>query len=437
MPLVLSWAGHGSPESTRADTATSKRVGQSYALNTLGAITGAIGTAFILIPMTSTRFTVLCLAAASVVVAGIAYEPRRPGADRAVARSLAIGLSAIVVVAMLFLWPRVNLNALSAGAYDSFVRVLARSRSGAPEDRRPDSPGDHQLLMFAEGRSATVSVRKDWGITSVAINGRTNGSDADDMATQVMAGQLGLLVAPRIDNVLMIGFATGVSVGSVLQSPAGWVDCVEIEPAAVTSSRYFEHVNNRPLNDPRLHVILDDARTVLRVNPARYDLIISEPSHPWVPGVANLFTREFLTLGKERLRDDGVFVQWLQIYQLSTDSMRSVLATFHEVFPHVVVFRIQGAAKGKDLILLGSRAPIDLNRIDERMKDARTLADLSRVGLKRPLTCGPGLCAMKVKSSRPWPARSSTRMTTCMSRRWRHARRFARPWKRMPDGSRV
>jgi len=384
MPLVLTWAGRGSEESGRADTATPARVGQSYALNTLGAITGAIGTAFVLIPMTSTRFTVLCMASLSVVVAGIAYEPRRAGTDRGLARSLAIGVSAILVVAMLLLWPRVNLNALSAGAYDSFVRVLARSRSGAPEDQRSDSPTDHQLLMFAEGRTATVSVRKDWGITSVAINGRTNGSDSDDMATQVMAGQLGLLVAPRTENVLMIGFATGVSVGSVLQSPAGSVECVEIEPAAVTSSRYFEHVNNRPLNDPRLHVILDDARTVLRVNPARYDLIISEPSHPWVPGVANLFTREFLTLGRERLRDDGIFVQWLQIYQLSTDSMRSVLATFSEVFPHVVVFRIQGAAKGKDLILLGSRAPIDLNRIDERMKDARTLADLSRVGLKTP-----------------------------------------------------
>ncbi len=384
MPLVLTWAGRSSEGFRLPDTSTPRRVGQSYALNTVGAIAGAVVTAFILIPLTSTRFTVLCMASLSVVVAGIAYEPRRAGADRGLTRSLAIGGSALVVVAMLFLWPRVNLNALSAGAYDSFVRVLARSRSGAPEDQRSDSPADHQLLMFAEGRTATVSVRKDWGITSVAINGRTNGSDADDMATQVMAGQLGLLVAPRMENVLMIGFATGVSVGSVLQSPAGSVECVEIEPAAVTSSRYFEHVNNRPLNDPRLRVILDDARTVLRVNPARYDLIISEPSHPWVPGVANLFTREFLTLGRERLHDDGVFVQWLQIYQLSTNSMRSVLATFHEVFPHVTVFRIQGAAKGKDLILLGSRAPIDLNRIDERMKDARTLADLSRVGLKTP-----------------------------------------------------
>lgn len=384
MPMVLTWAGRGSEESSVQDASTPERVGQSYALNTVGAITGAIATAFVLIPMTSTRFTVLCMASLSVIIAGIAYEPRRAGTDRGLARSLAIGVSAIVVVAMLFLWPRVNLNALSAGAYDSFVRVLAKSRGGAPEDKRSDSPADHKLLMFAEGRTATVSVRKDWGITSVAINGRTNASDADDMATQVMAGQLGLLVAPRMENVLMIGFATGVSVGSVLQSPAGSVECVEIEPAAVTSSRYFEHVNNRPLSDPRLRVIVDDARTVLRVNPARYDLIISEPSHPWVPGVANLFTREFFTLGRERLRDDGVFVQWLQIYQLSTDSMRSVLATFHEVFPHVTVFRIEGAAKGKDLILLGSRAPIDLNRIDERMKDARTLADLSRVGLKTP-----------------------------------------------------
>jgi spermidine synthase len=111
-------------------------------------------------------------------------------------------------------------------------------------------------------------------------------------------------------------------------------------------------------------------------------MIVSEPSHPWVPGVANLFTREFFTLGRERLRDDGVFVQWLQTYQLSTESLRSVLATFHETFPHVAVFRVQGAAKGKDLILVGSRQALSLDRIDERMRDPRTKADLARVGIK-------------------------------------------------------
>lgn len=382
MPLVLTWAGSESGKTNLETASPPKRVGQSYALNTLGAIAGATVTAFVLIPLTSTRFTIFCMTALCVFIAAIAFEPRHSTADRALSRSLSIGGAALIVIALLLVWPRLNLNALSAGAYDSFVRVLAKSRGGAPDNQQTDRPSDHQLLMFEEGRTATVSVRRDWGITSVAINGRTNGSDADDMATQVMAGQLGLLVAPRIEKVLMIGFATGVTVGSVLQSPVGSVECIEIEPAAITSGRYFEHVNNRPLNDPRLRMIVDDARTVLRVNPAKYDLIISEPSHPWVPGVANLFTREFFSLGRERLRDDGVFVQWVQIYQLSTESLRSVLATFQQVFPHVTVFRIEGAAKGKDLILLGSATPIDLNRITERMKDPRVLADLSRVGLK-------------------------------------------------------
>jgi spermidine synthase len=180
---------------------------------------------------------------------------------------------------------------------------------------------------------------------------------------------------------MMVGFATGVTAGSVLQSPIESVDCVEIEPAAVASSRYFEHVNHRPLSDLRLRVIIDDARTYLRVNPVTYDLIISEPSHPWVPGVANLFTREFFTLGRARLKDDGVFVQWLQIYQLSTESLRSVLATFHESFPYVAIFRVQGAAKGKDLILLGSGAPVRLDRMNDRLNDPRTRADLARVGI--------------------------------------------------------
>jgi spermidine synthase len=101
-----------------------------------------------------------------------------------------------------------------------------------------------------------------------------------------------------------------------------------------------------------------------------------------VPGVANLFTEEFFTLGRDRLNDDGVFVQWLQIYQLSTESLRSVLATFHTVFPHVMIFRVGGATKGKDLILAGSRVPLTLDRLGERLRDRRIAAELARVGIK-------------------------------------------------------
>ena len=111
-------------------------------------------------------------------------------------------------------------------------------------------------------------------------------------------------------------------------------------------------------------------------------MIVSEPSHPWVPGVANLFTREFFQLGRERLNDDGIFVQWVQIYQLSTDSLRSVLATFHETFPYVLVFRVEGAWKGKDLLLVGSKTPLTLDRIKERITEPRAVAELARVNIK-------------------------------------------------------
>ena len=377
MPLVLRWAG-----TKPADQAV-QLVGRSYAVNTLGAIAGAFGAGFVLIPKLSTRFTILCAAALCIIVAGIAYQPQADSRDRDLRRALAAGAMLIVIVAVFLVAPRMNLADLSIGAYDSLVRVLARSRGGVDDgsvQRR--GPELHELLMYEEGPTATVSVRRDWNITSMAINGRTNASDSEDMATQVMLGQLPLLLAPRLESALVVGYATGVTAGSILQSPLESVACVELEPATVRGSRFFEHVNNHPLNDPRLHLIIDDARTYLRVAPARYDIIVSEPSHPWVPGVANLFTREFFQLGRARLNDDGILVQWLQIYQLSTDSLRSVMATFHETFPYVLVFRVQGAWQGKDLLLVGSKTPISLERIKERIVDPRISVELARVNIK-------------------------------------------------------
>jgi spermidine synthase len=271
---------------------------------------------------------------------------------------------------------------LSLGAYDTLIRVLSRSQfAGLEEEARERGDGEHRLLMYEEGPTATVSVRRDWDIISMAVNGRTNASDKGDMPTQVMLSQLPLLTAPRIDNALVIGFGSGVSVGSILQSPINSVECVELEPTAIDAGKYFEHVNNRPLADRRLKLIIDDARAYLRVTPIRYDIIVSEPSHPWVPGVANLFTRDFFELGLSRLREDGVFVQWVQIYQLSTESLRSVLATYQSVFPHVLVFRVGGAGNGKDLILVGSRSLLDRSRIRSRLEDQRISAEVARVDL--------------------------------------------------------
>jgi spermidine synthase len=377
MPLVLVWAGANSKDQSV------QLVGRSYAVNTIGAIVGAFGAGFVLIPGFSTRFTILFAATLCVIVAGLAYQPKADARDRDLQRAIAAGVTLALIVLLFLAAPRMNLGNLSVGAYDSLVRVLAKSRGGVDDGSiQQRGPETHELLMYEEGPTSTVSVRKDWDITSMAINGRTNASDREDMPTQVMLGQMPLLLASRIRNALIVGYATGVTAGAMLQSPIESLECVELEPATVNGSRFFEHVNNHPLDDPRLHLIIDDARTYLRVTPTRYDMIVSEPSHPWVPGVANLFTREFFQLGRNRLNDDGVFVQWLQIYQLSTDSLRSILATFHETFPHLLVFRVEGAWKGKDLLLIGSKIPLTLDRIKERIGDPRISAELARVNIK-------------------------------------------------------
>lgn len=375
MPIVLVWAG------AKSKAQSVQLVGRSYAVNTIGAIVGAFGAGFVLIPKLSTRFTILFAAALCIVVAGLAYQSK--GADRDLGLAARFGVTLVMIVLLFLAAPKMNLADLSVGAYDSLVRVLAKTR-GTVEDDGPQQRGPeiHQLLMYEEGPTSTVSVRKDWDMTSMAINGRTNASDREDMPTQVMLAQLPLLLAPRIKNALIVGYATGVTAGAMLQSPIESVECLELEPKTVAGSRFFEHVNHQPLNDPRMHLIIDDARTYLRVTPTRYDMIVSEPSHPWVPGVANLFTREFFELGRDRLNDDGIFVQWLQIYQLSTNSLRSVLATFHETYPHVFVFRVEGAWKGKDLLLVGSKAPLTLDLIKERITHPRIAAELARVNMK-------------------------------------------------------
>jgi spermidine synthase len=375
MPLVLFWA------SSRNGAVS--LVGRTYAVNTIGAIAGAFISGFVLIPRTSTKFTIIVASATCLIVAGFAYQPPSSVRDAGLRKGLSAGLTFALIILLVIAAPPTNVADLSVGAYDTLVRVLAHSNVGATDESSPENGSDvHRLVMYEEGPTSTVSVRKDGGTLSMAINGRTNASDSiSDMPTQVMLGQLPMLLAPRLNNALVIGFATGVTVGAMLESPVESVTCVELESATIKGSHFFEHVNHQPLNDPRTNLIIDDARTYLRVTPTHYDVIVSEPSHPWVPGVANLFTREFFELGRQRLSDEGVFVQWVQIYQLSTESLRSVLATYHSVFPHVMVFRVGGADKGKDLILVGGNNPLSLDLISQRLADGRIAKELSRVNL--------------------------------------------------------
>ena len=215
--------------------------------------------------------------------------------------------------------------------------------------------------------------RRQLGLDS-AVASIYDRHDDSDLRARAALTMLGVQKGWRLAD---IGCGNGVLACEAALMGAE-VDAIDISPAMLALA-------NIQARDRKVAIRTQPAGMLsFAYQPNSYDLIVSEPSHPWVPGVANLFTREFFTLGRERLRDDGVFVQWLQIYQLSPENLRSVLATFHRVFPHVAVFRVEGSAKGKDLILIGSRQPIRLDLVNGRMKDDRVAADLKRVGLSNP-----------------------------------------------------
>jgi spermidine synthase len=209
------------------------------------------------------------------------------------------------------------------------------------------------------------------------VNGKPEASTAGDMPTQILIGALPLLVREHTDDVLLIGLGSGVTLGSVEQFPVKRVTCVELEPAVIEASRHFQDVNNAPLDDPRLRLISNDGRNYIYTTDEKFDVIVSEPSNPWVTGVANLFTLEYFKKGAERLKDDGLFSQWLQIYEMSPEDVRTLIATFRAAFPQVYLFR---GAEG-DLMLLGSKNErrLDLSILRSHLENPTIAVELKRI----------------------------------------------------------
>jgi spermidine synthase len=353
---------------------TAPAVGRVYAVNTVGAIVGSLLTGFVLIPTLGTQTTLLGVAAVSGAT-GLVVALRAAGP--AWIRPLAFGGAALVVVGIVFR-PAWNYADLHTGVAEP---------GRLPEDAAIHGLSDpaEKVLYVREGPTASVYVSELPDKSRVLIiNARTNASDdPGDMATQVTLAHVPLLLAKHPEKVFVVGWGSGVTIGSVAQEPVESITAVEIEPAVVEGSAFFRHVNHDPLSDARVHLHVDDARHILLATEDVYDVIISEPPHPWVAGVSNLFTRDFYRLAERRLARDGVFVQWLQTYQISLETYRAVLATFQSVFPEVMVFHPPG---GTDTILVGTREPLrfDLKTLDERWAFPATRADLARVHVERP-----------------------------------------------------
>jgi spermidine synthase len=232
----------------------------------------------------------------------------------------------------------------------------------AKMERQIDSfVSDYRLLFYREESAATVSVfenkKKD---RFLRINGKTDGSniigERSDNHTQILLGLLPLIYHEKPQDALVVGAGTGITVGSVLSDPTVQVDCVEISPAVVEASHYFNSANGNALASPRVTTRILDGRTWLMAMPKKYDVIISEPSHPWQTGNANLFTTDFFELSVKKLKQYGVFCQWLPYYGMDKEHFKILVNSFLKIFPYVNAWIIYS-----DVILIGSNDPLAIH----------------------------------------------------------------------------
>jgi spermidine synthase len=334
-----------------------RAIGQVYGLNTLGSIVGVIAAGLILLPALGLKNLLvvggtLDMALGALVL--IVWAGQRPLARRFA--YAVTGATAILGIAALL-------------SHDFDRRLLASSvyREGAiPE------PGSLESVFHQDGRTATVSVtRQPSGMLTIATNGKPDASLSDywlescssgqvrrplgsDAATQVLGPLITAAHAPAARTAAIIGMGSGMSSHFALGLTAlERLVTVEIEPVMVEGARAFYPANRRVFDDPRSSIVYDDAKSYFAASGDRFDFIFSEPSNPWVSGVASLFSTEFYERIGRYLTESGVFGQWLHLYEIDDGLVLSVLAAIHHQFPSYAIYQTWNA----DILIVASNAP--------------------------------------------------------------------------------
>ncbi|OFV94162.1 MAG: hypothetical protein A3G76_00970 [Acidobacteria bacterium RIFCSPLOWO2_12_FULL_65_11] len=345
-PLLIALFG-------RARDDVGRQIGLAYAANTCGAIVGSLAGGFGLLPWLSATGAwqlvpaLLVLLGSAAVVIDKDVGGRRPMfrlvgelavAGATIAFLLATGPTAT--------WRHSGIGARRAGP----ARVLAtpnRFREWGMAER-------HSIVWEGDGTESGVALAQNDAGYAFVVNGKTDGSARSDAGTQVMSGLIGALASPEARRALVIGLGTG--------STAGWlgvvptidrVDVVELEPLILEVARACAPVNQNVLGNEKVQITIGDARETLLTSRDRYDIIASEPSNPYRAGVASLFTLEYYRAANDRLTDTGVFVQWVQGYEIDAETLRTVYATLGTVFPHIETWYTSPG----DLILVASKRP--------------------------------------------------------------------------------
>jgi len=381
VPAVL--LGMTLPLASRVATSrvaeTGRRVGLVFSINTLGTVLGAGLTGLVFMPWLGLART---MALGVGINAGIAawvllrHGPRQRRFAWVASPTLVLALVALVGRHLSPQWDR------------AFALGLWRDRGEAPSLAQfRDRVRTFDLRSHRDGAGATVVV-EGWGAdrpgpleVSLRVNGKTDASSRSDLPTQLLSGHLPLLRHTTAGDVLVVGLGSGITAGAVLTHPGiRQLDIVEISPEVVQAARtWFGPHNGRALEDSRTRVIVDDAKAYLRTTDRTYDAIITEPSNPWMAGVSGVFSLEYYSTCRARLRPGGVVAQWVQLYETSDAAVEMVLATFGSVFPF---FSIWETLPG-DLLLVGTTepAPWNLQAMESRFQFPAVAKDLRRADL--------------------------------------------------------
>ncbi len=351
----------------RHEAEAARESARVYAWNTLGAIAGAVGAGFFLLPALGFA-GMLTLAVASNATIALATALALPSGRLRLAGVAVAGLTLLAL-----LRPQTPWNLLRASVF----RGIA---------------GLDRVVHYGVGRSATVLLGTQHGGWRLLTNGlpeafvAPRGASRGGGAVHQWLGAIAGLARPEARRMLMIGLGGGAALAAVPSSFAS-IDVVEIEPEVIRANQAIGPARNvDPLTDPRVRLVVNDARGALLLAETRYDAIVSQPSHPWTAGASHLYTREFFELARERLTPSGVLVQWMGLRFVDADLLRTLIATLVDVFPHVRVYRpVSGA-----LLFLASSEPL---RVEENalLAIAAAPAEFAALGVYGPEDVAAGL----------------------------------------------
>jgi spermidine synthase len=345
-------------------------VGRVYAANTLGAIGGSVLTGLVLVPFIGTQGAQRVLIVISVISAIVALVPH----FRPVNRFGSIAAFGVLVLGAL--WATVSVKPVPAGLV-AWGRALVWQ-------------GEPHALYVGEGINASIAVSEEGnGWRNFHVSGKVEAStEPQDMRLQRLLGHLTALMDDKgPKSVLVVGFGAGVTAGAISIHPTveRMVIC-ELEPLIPkVVSKYFSEANYDVATNPKVQIVYDDARHYMLTTREKFDVITSDPIHPWVKGAATLYTKEYFEHVKAHLNPGGVVTQWVPLYESTEDVVRSEIATFLEVFPNGTVWRNDARNGGYDMVLVGrlEETPIDLDAWQAKLDGpeyAEVKASLTEVG---------------------------------------------------------